>query len=165
MRRGDDCQHQHAKCGQQERSQRCSTETTGWALSLYWYQSYAGNKLVARLEEEGGVRAFLLWKYEKGCKPQESASVVLTVMYGNYTELYSYQQVSAHFLWGLFLGLGFFVFDFGLWLFIGQSLAVWEISHWLTRALCRWVTFTRVHTPERAVCFWNRYPGMQYINS
>lgn len=83
---------------------------------------------MAGLEEEGGVRAFLLWKYEQGCKPQESESLVLTIMYGNYAEQYSYQQVPAHFLWGLFLGLVFFVFGFGLCLFIGQSLAVSEVS-------------------------------------
>lgn len=69
---------------------------------------------MAGLEEEGSVRAFLPWKYEQGCKPQESESVVLTIMYGNYAELYPYQQVSARFLWGLFLGLFFFVFGLGL---------------------------------------------------
>lgn len=42
---------------------------------------------MAGLEEEGSIQAFLLSKHEQECKPQESASMVLTVMYGSYVEL------------------------------------------------------------------------------
>lgn len=61
-------------------------------------RDYAKNKFVAGLEEEVSVQAFLLWKDEQGCKPQESASVVLPVTYVSYAELDPYQQVSTFFL-------------------------------------------------------------------
>lgn len=61
------------------------------------------------LEEKGHVWAFVLCKYEQGCKSQEEYPWYLLEFAAPNTELYLGQEFSAHF-WGACFLVWFFCF-------------------------------------------------------